>query len=60
MITASAKGGSFLLAHPPGESSLQRDIFFIRVIWEIRGSHCFFQGKVFGEHKSAAVFYSTV
>jgi hypothetical protein len=43
MITASAKGGSLLLAHPPGESSLQRNIFFIRVIREIRGPNCFFQ-----------------
>ena len=42
MITAFAKGGSLPRAHPPGEGSLQRNIFFIRVICEIRGSNCFF------------------
>ena len=42
MITAIAKGESLFRAHPPGERSLQRNSFFIRVIREIRGSNCFF------------------
>ncbi len=42
MITTFAKGGSHLRAHLPGESSLQHNIFFTRVIREIRGSNCFF------------------
>ena len=42
MITPFAEGGSLLRAHPPGEGSLQRNIFSIRVIREIRGSNCFF------------------
>ena len=42
MITAFAKGGSLLRTHPPGEGVLQRNLFFIRVIREIRGSNCFF------------------
>ena len=29
MITTFAKGGSLLRAHPPGESSLQHNSFFI-------------------------------
>jgi len=38
-----AKGGRFLLAHPTGENSPQRNRFLIRVIRESRGFNCFYR-----------------
>jgi hypothetical protein len=34
--------------HPPGEHPLHRNLFFIRVIREIRGSNCCFSVQRFG------------